>query len=456
MKKLSFQDAFFLRAETPNCPFHVASLMVLSPPEGAPANYLRKLVTQFHQLPSIWPVFGYRLENPTSLRNPKWIETDDYDPKDHVLHYQLPPPGKESDLLDLVGRAHEQQMDRARPLWQVHVIEGLSKNRFAVYFKVHHALIDGVGGIKLMREMLTDDPKGRLLDRVTPPVSKGRNKAGLGGVAKHALDALLKQAKALPEAYSLLANLGLDNLLGKADVPQLPFSAPRTILNTEITSRRRFVIGELPLKKVKQISQHYGGTINDVLVAIFGSALRGYLSDLGELPRTTLEAGIPVSVKTEGGDQGNQLSFMICPFVTHERDPAKRLKKIIRTTKKAKKELAHVSPDANEDLAIMTMIPFLLVTLTHSSQAFPPVFNTIVSNVPGPQKTMYLEGAKLERLYPMSVVTDGMGLNITVISYNGKLCIGITCAPSNEPNIDSLGRWIKQGFKELADSLKEE
>ncbi len=450
MKKLSFQDAFFLRAESSVCPFHVALLMELSLPEAAPSNYLSKLTKQFHKLPSVWPVFGYCLAEPESLRNPKWIEAEDYDPKDHVLHYRLPAKSTNNDLLSLVGRAHEQLLDRTRPLWEVHVIEGLPKNRFAIYFKVHHALIDGVGGVKLMREMLTADPKGRLLDRERPPVKRAHhNKESIVQAVRHSAEAILKQAKALPEASALLANLGIDNLLGKLDVPQLPFSAPRTVFNQTLSSRRRFVTCELPLKKVKQIGQQYGGTINDVLIAIFGSALRDYLLDNETLPKETLEAGIPVSVKTPGGDQGNQLSFIICPFVTQQSDPENRLKKIISTTRKAKQDLSHVSATANEDLAIMTMIPFLALTLTHSSQRFPPVFNTIVSNVPGPSEKMFLEGAKLERVYPLSVVTDGMGLNITVISYNNRLCIGVTAAPSNDAPIEQLGRYIKRGFKTL-------
>jgi len=454
MKKLSFQDAFFLRAESDTCPFHVASLMILNPPEHAPARYLRNLAEQFYRLPEVWPVFGYRLDNPESLRNPKWIETDDYDPKDHVLHYRLPSGGKEADLMELVGRAHEALLDRTRPLWQVHIIEGLPKNRFAIYFKVHHALVDGVGGIKLMREMFTPDPKGRLLERIqAPPLVKTHGKKSLGNAVKHSVEALLKQAKALPEAYSLLANMGLDNLLGKADVPQLPFSAPRTILNKELSSRRRFVTCELPLKKLKKVSKYYGGTINDVLIAVFGGALRSYLADLQMLPKTSLEAGIPVSVKAEGSDAGNQLSFIICPFGTDQKDPVKRLTKIIRTTRKAKDKLSHMSPESNEDLAIIAMVPFLVVTLTHSSQSFPPVFNTIVSNVPGPTGPVYMEGAKLERIYPVSIVTDGMGLNITVISYNGKLCVGITCAPGGEPDIESLDRRIRESFKELLQTI---
>lgn len=456
MQKLGFQDAFFLRAESPSCPFHVASLMVLSPPENASPRYMKNLAELLGRLPEVWPVFGRRLSEPDSERNMNWIEDDDYDPKDHVLHYRLPEPGSIEDLLDLTARAHEQLLDRYRPLWQAHLIEGLPKGQFAVYFKVHHALIDGVGGLRLIKEMFTTDPNGRLLDLQTRhhrPRSYHHDEESLGEALKHSIGALFDQAKAASEAYGMLANMGLDSLLGKKDRPQAPFSAPHSLLNEELSSRRRFIICELPLKKLHAIGQSCGGTINDVLVAVCGHALREYLLDIGSLPNRSLDAGLPVSIKSAGQDEGNQLSFIICPFATDEKDPVKRLKRVVKTTKKAKWDLSHISPMASEDLATMTMIPFLLVSLTHSSQRFPPVFNTIVSNVPGARKTLYLEGAKLERLYPLSVVTDGMGLNITAISYGSKMCLGITAAPSSEPGIETLGARIKAAYKVLNQRL---
>lgn len=279
--------------------------------------------------------------------------------------------------------------------------------------------------------------------------SPTHSEEGFSDLIKHAFHALVKQSKAVPEASSMLANFGLDFLRGKKDRPQLPFSAPHSILNKELTSRRRFITTTLPLNKIHELGKFFGGTVNDVLIAIFGSALRRYLLAQGKLPERSLDAGLPVSIKYQGATEGNQLSFIICPFSTEESDPLIRIVRVIKTTKKAKQDIAHMSPEASEDLATMTMVPFLLMTLTHASQKLPPVFNTIVSNVPGPKKQMYLEGSKLEEIYPLSIVTDGMGLNITVISYLKKLCIGITCAPGSEPNIESLNGFIQDAYKEL-------
>lgn len=455
MQKLSFQDAFFLRAESSSCPFHVAALMVFKIPDDAPRNYLRELAEQFGQIGEVWPVFTRKLADPSNLKNPHWVEADDYDYTDHVLHYRLPKFGKMNDLLSLIAHSHEQVLDRTRPLWQAHLIEGLPGKRFALYFKVHHALVDGVGGIKMIREMLTPDRNGRLLDcPQSKHTSRHHDKESLSDLVKHSIDAILRQSQAVSEASGMLANMGLDSLLGKKDRPQVPFSAPRTLFNNELGTRRRFVICELPIDGLHAIGKHFGGTINDVLVSICGSALRSYLLELDALPERSLDAGLPVSIKGANASEGNQLSFIICPFVTDEADASKRLKRVIKITKKAKNDLAHISAAGSENLATMTMIPFLMVSLTHSSQRVPPVFNAIVSNVPGAKNKLYLEGAELESLYPLSVVTDGMGLNITAISYNGKLCLGITAAPASEPHIECLNDKIRKGFDELNSALE--
>ena len=457
MQKLSFQDAFFLRAESGNCPFHVAALMVLKFPEDAPRNYLRELAKLFGQIGEVWPVFSRKLADPNNLNNPHWIKAEDFDASDHILHYRLPKYGNMEDLLGLIAHSHERVLDRTRPLWQAHLIEGLPGKRFAVYFKVHHALVDGVGGIKMIREMLTQDPHGTLLDRkCEEQTAKHHDKHSLGELVKHSIEVILKQSQAVTEASGMLANMGLDSLLGKKDRPQVPFSAPRTLFNQELGTKRRLIVSELELEQLHRISKHFGGTINDVLVAICGSALRSYLLELDALPERSLDAGLPVSIKSPNAAEGNQLSFIICPFVTDEEDAAERLKRVITITRKAKKDLAHISPEASENLATMTMVPFLMVSLTHSSQRVPPVFNAIVSNVPGSKNKLFLEGAELESLYPLSVVTDGMGLNITAISYDGKLCLGITAAPSNEPHVECLNEKIQQGFAELQARVREE
>ncbi len=454
MTRLSFQDAFFLRAESPTSLGHVAALMIFTQPQDAGGKYLSRLARKLGRLNTLFPAFGRKLADARSTRNPAWVRADDYRPQDHVFHYALPAPGRTEQLLTLVSHAHEQLLDRGRPLWQLHLIEGLKGNRFAVYFKVHHAVVDGVGGLRMIRDMLSDDPECRQLGSAR--AQRGRSsggKASLGRAVAGALDVLRRQSRALPEVMSLFARLGWANLLGEKDSPLPPFVAPRSLINQEVDARRRVVVCELPLKRLRAIGRHYGGTINDVLVATCGGALRDYLKSQNALPRQSLDAGLPVSVKAKGGDAGNQLSFMVCPFGTNVADPARRLKRVIRATRKAKADIGHLSPTASEDIGTVVMLPFLVMSMTHTSQRFPPVFNTIVSNVPGPSGPLYLDRARLERLYPLSVITDGLGINITAISYDTRLCIAVTACPTRQPDIDALGKRIRDAYRALRATL---
>ena len=161
MEKLNFQDASFLRLESSRHPFHVGGLMILKKPRNAGSQYLRRLAARSGQLNEVWPIFNKKLDDPDDLANGSWIIEEDYHPERHVLHYALPAPGRMEDLLALVSRAHERQLDRNRPLWEIHLIEGLQGDRFAIYCKVHHALVDGVGALRMLKALFTTSPSKR-------------------------------------------------------------------------------------------------------------------------------------------------------------------------------------------------------------------------------------------------------------------------------------------------------
>jgi glycine/D-amino acid oxidase-like deaminating enzyme len=263
-------------------------------------------------LNELWPIFNKKLHNPQNLAEAAWIAADDYHPERHVFHYSLPQPGRIQDLLALVTRAHERPLDRSRPLWEVHVIEGLGRGRFALYCKVHHSLVDGVGAMGMMETLLTSSRTRRLdFSRVPPPVEKHDGHHSLFETLGDMTRGLLSQYRALPELSRLLAHMGADALQGKQDVMRLPFTAPRTIFNTQLESRRAIILGDLPLAGVKQIAREAGGTINDVLLAVCGGALRRYLSAQGALPKTSLVAGMPVSLKSAQDEVGNCRQFAL-------------------------------------------------------------------------------------------------------------------------------------------------
>jgi diacylglycerol O-acyltransferase len=450
MEKLSFQDSTFLRLESPERPFHVAGLMVFRLPEDSGPGYLRRLAKRCGRLNEMWPIFNRKLAAPESLRNPGWIEADDYDPDYHVFHYALPAPGRQADLLKLASRAHERLLDRNRPLWELHIIEGLEGGRFALYCKVHHALVDGVGALRMLNAMFSSSADDRIAfhkataeaEKVAPQLNLARQLDNMGREMR-------RHYKALPGLSSLLAAMGRDAMHPEEDLPPLPFTAPRTPFNSDVDARREIVLAELPLGPIRRLARQHEGTINDVLVSICGGALRSYLASHDALPRKTLEAGVPVSLKRPDEEGGNQVGFLLCPFFTNESDPVRRLQRVTSVMRKAKQRIRGVSRTAAQDFTNALMLPTLLLTLTGTANLVNPALNAIVSNVPGPRRPLFLEGAQLERIYPLSVVTDGMGINITVVSYAGKLCIAITSCPTELPDIGGLGRLIRENYREL-------
>lgn len=457
MEKLNFLDTSFLRLESSRHPFHVAGLMILKLPPGAPKNYLRKLVARSGQLNEVWPIFNKKLSDPDDLSKGRWVPEENYHPERHVLHYALPQPGRMEDLLSLVSRAHERQLDRNRPLWEMHIIEGLPRDRFALYCKVHHALVDGVGAMKMMNALFSTSPRARINpDEIAPLAAQQSERhtllAGLDDMRR----GLLQQYRALPQLSALLAHMGIDALLGKDNAMKLPFTSPRSIFNTEMDSARRVIICDLPFGQVRTMARNMGGSINDVLLAVCGGALRRYLLQQEALPRKSLVAGLPVSIKSADTQAGNQLSFILCPFFTNERDDLKRLKRVIKTTTRAKSDLAGMSSTANQDLTNLIMMPTVLLTLTGNATRVTPAINAIFSNVPGSREKLYMEGAELESLYPLSVVTDGMGINLTVVSYGKKLCFAITSCPTEQPGIEQLGDLLRESFRDLQAAVKEQ
>jgi WS/DGAT/MGAT family acyltransferase len=457
MEKLNLQDSAFLRLESSRHPFHVGGLMILKLPPGAPKNYLRKLAVKSGQLNEVWPIFNKKLNDPDNLSNGAWVPEDNYQPQRHVLHYRLPQPGRMEDLLNLVSRAHERQLDRSRPLWEMHIIEGLPRDRSAVYCKLHHALIDGAGAMKMMDILFSTSPKKSIeLDEILPQLAEQTEHHSLLESLGDLSRGLLKQYRALPQLSSLLVHMGMDALRGADDAMKLPFTAPRSIFNNEIDSARRVVLCDLPFAPVRTLAHKMGGSINDVLLAVCGSALRRYLLEQKSLPRSSLVAGVPVSIKSADKRAGNQLSFILCPFFTTERDELKRLQRIIKTTTKAKSQLAEMSSTANQDFTNLILMPAVLLTVTGNSTKVSPPLNAIFSNVPGSRKKLYMEGSELESLYPLSVVTDGMGINLTVISYDKKLCFAITSCPTEQPGIEQLGNYLKESFRDLQAAVKEQ
>jgi WS/DGAT/MGAT family acyltransferase len=449
MEKLNSQDAGFLKIESAHCPFHVAGLMILRKPSDAPRNFMRRLAAQCGRLNEVWPVFARKLSDPENLSNAGWVPADDYAPERHVFHYALPQPGRMEDLIELVTRAHERPLDRSRPLWEVHLIEGLPRDRFALYCKVHHSLVDGVGAMKMIQGLFSTSAAAKVDYSAAGQEIERHQHHSLFQQLGDLTQGLLRQYRAIPELSSLLAHMGADTLFGRGDGMRLPFTSPRTLFNTELDSRRCIITCDLPLGPVRRMAHRTGGSINDVLLAVCGGALRSYLLEQDALPRSSLVAGMPVSLKSGEDGVGNKLSYIMSPFFTNETDPLKRLQRIIRVTSGAKAELNRISTTAAEDYYALIMAPTILLTVTGNATRVRPATNAIFSNVPGSRQRLFLEGAELEAIYPLSIITDGMGLNITVVSHVNKLCFAIASCPTHQPGIRQLGKLLKGSYREL-------
>jgi len=456
MEKLNVMDRSFLRMESPRHPFHVAGLMILRLPENISRSRMRKLVAWGEQLNTLWPVLNKKLADPEDLSK-GWILEDNFQSARHVMHYALPPPGRMDDLLKLVSRVHERPLDRSIPLWELHIIEGLRGDRLAVYCKVHHAIVDGAGGMKMLNTLFTTSPNARIKPGDIEPVIKQQAERqtllqDLGDIGR----GLLEQSRAIPQLSSLFASMGLNALRGTKDAMPLPFTAPRSIFNTKTDSARRIVLCDLPFSTVHGMARRSGGTINDVLLAICGGALRRYLLSHAELPKKSLVAGLPVSIRREDADAANQLSFILCPFFTDEGDDLRRLRRVVRTTGKAKAELARMSTAAGQDFSNLLLMPTVILTLTGTATRVTPAVNAIFSNVRGSQHKLYVQGLELESLYPLSVVTDGLCINLTVVSYDRKLCFAITSCPTQQPGIENLGTLLTDSYRALQQALRKE
>ncbi|MEZ5503392.1 MAG: wax ester/triacylglycerol synthase family O-acyltransferase [Halioglobus sp.] len=454
MEKLSFLDMSFLRLESPQRPFHVAGLMIFKQPDPAPRNHVRRLVAWAQQLNTIWPVCNKKLSDPLDLGKAGWVQEDHYQPERHVLHYSLPQPGRMEDLLNLVARAHERPLDRSRPLWELHVIEGLPGNRVAAYCKVHHALIDGVGGMRMLSSLFTTSPTKRArLPGAEPVIEQEARRQSLARSLEDTWRGLREQYRAIPSCPRCSPRWDWTPCAVGRGCDETAIHLPAEPVQHRNGFRPAHHTLRPAVWPVRSMAREAGGSINDVLLAICGGALRRYLIAQNALPRKSLIAGLPVSIRRDDDSAGNHLSFILCPYFTNEADDLKRLQRVIRATTRAKAELAGMSATAGQDFTNLVLLPLVLLTVTGNATRVAPAVNAIFSNVPGSSRKLYLEGSELESLYPVSIVTDGMGINLTVVSYDKKLCFAITSCPTGQPGIEQLDDLLRQSYRDLRAAL---
>ncbi len=465
--RLNPLDTAWLFTESRATPNHVGGLLTFRVPDDAPQDYLRRMMETFREHRHFTAPWNRRLKfaftkNPV----PAWMETDDIDLEYHVRHAALPWPGGERELGELVGRLHSTPIDLTRPPWECTIIEGLSDGRFALFIKMHHALIDGVSGVRTLFRGFAEDAES---SRDLPPFWAAAAPAGSGArrrkprpeklvptvaqATEAALEALSSQARSLPQlamAFGRIIQRIGDPKAGLA----VPFDAPRSVLNGRVREKRRFATQQFPMERMKAVAQAVGGTLNDVVLALCGGAMRRFLLERGELPDKSLTAGIPVSVRPADSEgTGNAISFIVCTLGTDIEAPAERLAAIRASVKAAKDHVQSLPRRAMMQYTMLLMAPTILTLLTGIGGRTPPMFNCTISNVPGPEKPLYFNGAELIAAYPASIVQHGQALNITCGSYNGQMNFGLTACHSSVPSVQRLAVYLADEMKLLEQSL---
>jgi diacylglycerol O-acyltransferase / wax synthase len=455
--KLNPLDASWLMVESTETPMHVGSLTIFSLPKGGPEHFLRDLVASLREQRDFAAPFNLKLASP-ALKGvlPAWVEDHRIDLEYHFRHSALPAPGGERELGVLISRLHSHPLDFNRPLWECHIIEGLEHNRFAMYMKMHHSQIDGVGGMRMLQKMLTADATET--DRPAP-WSIGRGSAPRGPRERSPLsERLMKlarsQAETLPGVAKALGEVVRESWAKSDPANAMPFAAPSSVLNKKIGGQRRFATQFYPLERIKKIAKAAEVTVNDVFLELCAGSLRRYLEEIQALPDAPLTAGVPVSVRpADDGDSGNAISFIIANLNTHVGDPLARLQAIKQSTTIAKDKLQTLPKAGINSYTMIFMAPYILQLLTGLGGRTRPMFNVTISNVPGPHEHLYFNGARLEQMYPISLLSHGQALNITVVSYAGQFNVGFTGCRDTLPHMQRLATYMAEEVEALEGAL---
>ena len=451
MPLMSPLDSLFMIPESREQPMHVGSLQLYDLPEGADRSMIRETYEQMLTSVDVAPLFRRRpYRSLSTLGQWAWTEDDDIDLEHHVRHSALPEPGRVRELLALASRLHGTPLDRQRPLWEMHVIEGLEGNRFAVYSKLHHALMDGVSGLRLLQRSLSQSPDERTEAFWAPKPRKPRS---TGGVGSGVLGLPLTAARGVTDLLRLtptvarLANEGL-----REHTATLPMQAPKSMLNVPITGARRFAAQSWKIEQIRSVGKASGMTVNDVVLSMCSGALRAYMLELGVLPDAPLIAMTPISLRREdsGEDSGNAVGSILCNLATNVSDPADRLAAIHESMQTGKRLFSGLNQvQASAISALMTGPLMLSMAPGGLAQFAPPPFNLVISNVPGPRQPLYFNGARLQGVYPLSIPTMYQALNVTVTSYVDNMEFGLTGCRRSVPHLQRLLSHLDDALSDL-------
>lgn len=433
MRPLHPIDFIFLSLEKRQQPMHVGGLFLFQIPENAPASFIQNLVADIRNSKSI-PIPPFN----NKLNGLFWDEDEEFDLDHHFRHIALPQPGRILELLTYISQEHSSLIDRAKPLWTCHIIEGIEGNRFAMYFKIHHAMVDGIAGMRLVEKSLSQDPNAKSI--VPPWCVEGprakRLKEPNVSRFKKIMNGVMGQLESTPRVMYELSQTVMKDMGRNPDYVS-SFQAPSSILNQRVSSSRRFAAQSFDFDRLRHISKSLGVTINDIVLAICSGALREYLLSQDALPKKPLIAMVPASVRDDDSSMSNRITMILANLGTHKEDPLERLAIVRRSVQNAKEKFKRMN--SNQILNYSAFV-YSAAGLNIASGLLPKrqAFNLVISNVPGPREPLYWNGARLDALYPASIILDGQALNITMTSYLDKLEVGLTACRNALPKMQNL------------------
>jgi WS/DGAT/MGAT family acyltransferase len=463
MSRLNFLDSSFLIAENRETPMHTGGVHLYSYPEGVDkSRYLSGLRDIFLDTSDIRPLFSQRLKSDLLSKanlSISWEQDQAFDMEYHVRHSALPRPGRYRELFALVSRLHSTLLDRSRPLWELHLIEGLEGNQFATYLKTHHCMLDGAASMHLFHAMLSPTDRGRVKHSPLSKTSWDEYRKKMPQPARTApvshldikalaerLSSQLGSGRNLARALTQYANVWV----GGNTALSVPWHAvPRSIISGKVHGSRRFVAQTWPFQRVRAVGKALDGTLNDAVLAMCAGGLRRYLLLSSALPSRPLKAMVPMSLRVSTDlDSANAVGFIVANLATDEADPATRFEIIRDSTKAGKEVFSGMSAGEAELFTQITSSPLLLTKILGLETAL-PAYNLVISNVPGAREKMYLNGARLDGVYPASIVGNGQLLNITLVSYAGQLDFGIIACRRSLPSVQRLIDCMEEALSEL-------
>jgi WS/DGAT/MGAT family acyltransferase len=439
-QRLGALDQLFLRLETATTPMHVGGVLVFGGAQKLAPRLEALRATPVRTSPFDFVLSGGRGRS-------TWEQVTGAAPP--VGHVRLEPPGDDAALMAAVSRLHSPHLARSGMLWECHLIEGLRDDRFALYYKMHHACIDGVSAIRRLERALSTDPS-----RPTPPIwatePPPRAPRPTTGAGRSSPIAGIRAAAEIGGWLGRLALAARDRDPGRSATP---YTAPLTPLNPMLGAERSVGWRRLPLEGVRAIAHAAGVTVNEVALALCAAVLRAHLLARDALPDRPLVAMIPVSLRGSGDAGGNQVSSILCKLGTEIADPRERLRAIARSSAAGKQMIRSMSPNAASAFSLVYTLPAVAAQLAGLAHLSALPWNVVVSNVSGPREQLYCDGAPLEAIYPVSLLFERQALNITLVSCRDHLDIGLLACARTVGDVNELASGIEHAYRELGDAF---